>query len=222
MLFAAGFGTRMRPLTDYMPKPMIPVSGRCLIDYAIDIATGVSPENIVANLHYMPRQLAAHLTPRGVQTIVEKPDILDTGGGLRNALPLLGSGPVMTLNTDAVWTGPNPLSALLRAWDPHQMDGLLMCVPPARAVGRLGAGDFVPDNAGRLSRGPGDIYGGAQIIKTELLHEITDSVFSLNRVWDMMLTHGRLFGIHHTGQWCDVGHPEGIGLAETMLSRANV
>jgi MurNAc alpha-1-phosphate uridylyltransferase len=222
MLFAAGFGTRMGDLTRERPKPLIPVAGRPLIGHALDLARAVRPSRIIANLHYLPDMLAAYLDPRGVLLSRESPDVLDTGGGLRQALPLLGSGPVWTLNTDAVWDGPNPLDLLRAAWDPARMDALLICVPQDRAIGHKGAGDFTTDTEGRLTRGPGLVYGGAQIINPDGLADIPDRVFSLNLLWNRMLASGRLYGLEYPGRWCDVGHPGGIVLAETMLKDAHV
>ncbi|MBM1815640.1 nucleotidyltransferase family protein [Pseudosulfitobacter pseudonitzschiae] len=218
MIFAAGFGTRMRHLTQDRPKPMVPVAGRPLIDHALEMVQAIAPDRIVANLHYLPEVLETHLAGTGVQTVTETGAILETGGGLRNALPMLGAGPVFTVNPDAIWTGSNPLQALRAAWDPAQMDALLMCVPVAQAVGYAGQGDFAVGNDGWLKRGPGAVYGGVQIIKTDRLAEIAEDSFSLNVLWDMMLQDNRLFGITHMGRWCDVGHPEGIALAEAMLA----
>ncbi|QGY00163.1 nucleotidyltransferase family protein [Roseovarius faecimaris] len=217
MLFAAGFGTRMGALTADRPKPLIEVAGKPLIDHALALIEGYGATRIVANLHYKPDMLEQHLAGTGVLFSHETPDILETGGGLRAALPLLGEGPHFTMNTDAVWRGPNPLTHLARLWHPGQMDALLLCVPPAQAVGHKGGGDFVLGDAGRITRGPGLIYTGVQIIKPDLLHEIEDRVFSLNMVWDKMLSQGRLFGAEYPGHWCDVGHPGGIALAEDML-----
>ncbi len=219
MLFAAGFGTRMRHLTADRPKPMVEVAGRPLIDHALDLAEQIDPPVIVANLHYLPDALEAHLLPRGIRTVRETPDILDTGGGLRNALRLLGCGPVITMNTDAIWRGPNPLALLCAAWAPERMDALLMGVPVARALEHDGAGDFTIQPDGRLHRGPGVVYGGVQIMKTELLHEVEAQSFSLNLVWNRMLENGRLHGISYPGSWCDVGHPAGIATAESLISR---
>ena len=151
----------------------------------------------------------------------EEPEILDTGGGLRAALPLLGPDPVFALNTDAVWSGPNPLRLLAEAWDPERMDALLLCVPVARAIGRKGGGDFTVGTDGRLSRGGDAVYTGAQIIRTDGLASVPEPVFSLNLLWNAMATENRLYGLPYPGQWCDVGHPEGITLAEDML-RADV
>lgn len=217
MLFAAGFGTRMGALTADRPKPLIEVAGKPLIDHALDLIRGYGACRIVANLHYKPDMLKRHLSGSGVQLSYESPDILETGGGLRAALPLLGEGPHFTMNTDAVWRGPNPLSLLAEQWQPEAMDALLLCVPPALAVGHGGKGDFLLSDTGRIARGPGLIYSGVQIIKPDLLHSIEDRAFSLNLLWDRMLTQGRLFGAEYPGQWCDVGHPGGIALAENML-----
>jgi MurNAc alpha-1-phosphate uridylyltransferase len=218
LLFAAGFGTRMKHLTADRPKPMVEVAGRPLIDHAFDLAKAISPQKIVANLHYKPEMLQEHLHPLGVETIVEAPDILETGGGLRNALSLLGNGPIITMNTDVIWRGANPLLELLDAWDPYNMDALMMGVPPAHAMEHAGAGDFTIDTHGRLTRGAGLVYGGVQIIKTDLLAGISEQSFSLNLIWDRMLAKGTLHGLTYNGTWCDVGHPGGIVTAERLLA----
>lgn len=215
MLFAAGFGTRMGALTAARPKPLIPVAGRPLIDHALALAGGLAP--VVVNLHYRGAQIADHLADRaGIALSWERGPILDTGGGLRAALPLLGRGPVLTLNSDAVWTGPNPLAALRAAWRPG-MGALLMLAPAERATGHAGTGDFALDAQGRIARGGGLVYLGAQAIDPAALDGIPGPAFSLNRVWDRLIVEGRAFGIIHAGGWCDVGRPEGIALAEGML-----
>ncbi|OSP55356.1 nucleotidyltransferase family protein [Pseudoruegeria sp. SK021] len=216
MLFAAGFGTRMGALTADRPKPLIPVAGRPLIDHALGLAEFV-PKRVV-NAHYHYQKLKNHLAGQAVELSVETPDILETGGGLRAALPLLGPAPVFTLNTDAIWTGPNPLETLRRAWDPTQMDALLLLVPASRATGHSGPGDFAlaPDH--QITRGPGYVYSGAQILRTDSLTSIDKPAFSLNVLWDIMAQSGRLFGAVHRGGWCDVGRPEGIDMAEAMLA----
>ncbi|MCA0995335.1 nucleotidyltransferase family protein [Alloyangia pacifica] len=217
MLFAAGFGTRMGALTADRPKPLIDVAGKPLLDHALALCAHL-PTRVV-NAHYRAEQVEAHLAGTGVHVSVERPDILDTGGGLRHALPLLGQDPVFTLNTDAVWAGPNPLRLLAEAWDPARMDALLLCVPLGRAVGRKGGGDFTISGDGQLSRTGDHVYTGAQILKTELLAEISEDVFSLNLLWNRMNEAGRLHGLSYPGHWADVGHPEGITLAEEMLAR---
>lgn len=221
MLFAAGLGTRMGALTATRPKPLIPVAGKPLIDHALHLADDAGVTRIVANSHYLPDPIEAHLAPRNIPVSREEPHILETGGGLKRALPLLGESPVLTLNTDAVWTGLNPLSQLLSAWDGDRMDALLLLLPPDRATGHTGHGDFLMAADGRLVRAKGatgPVYLGAQIIRTEGLADISDEVFSLNLLWDRLIAKGRLYGLIHQGGWCDVGRPEGIALAETLLT----
>ena len=222
MLFAAGFGTRMGALTADRPKPLVQVAGKALIDHALALVGDAGISRKVANSDYRAEMLEAHLDGKDVLVSVETPDILETGGGLRQALPLLGDGPVFTLNTDAIWKGPNPLSLAMQAWDPARMDALLVCISPDMAVGHAGKGDFVLDEAGRLSRGPGWVYGGAQIIRTDVLNDIPDRAFSLNLLWDRMQGQGRLYGLRYPGRWCDVGRPEGIALAESLIGRPDV
>ncbi|WP_136636076.1 nucleotidyltransferase family protein [Pseudooceanicola onchidii] len=213
MLFAAGFGTRMGALTADRPKPLVEVAGRPLIDHALDLALPVAGP-IVVNTHYRAPQLKAHLAESPVHCLYEDP-ILETGGGLRNALPHLGTGPVFTLNSDAVWAGPNPLALLNAAWR-DDMEALLLGIPPAQAIGHVGLGDFTPGPP--VARGPGLVYSGAQIIRTDGLAEIAEDAFSLNLLWDRMLVRGTLHILPYGGQWCDVGRPEGIALAEAMLA----
>lgn len=216
MLFAAGFGTRMGALTADRPKPLVRVAGRPLIDHALDLIDAVVPGPVVANLHYRAEQLESHLAGSRVVTLREEPEILETGGGLRNALPLLGPGPVWTMNSDAVWTGPNPLALLRDHWE-EGMEALLLGIPPERAVGHSGKGDFLPGPP--VMRGPGLIYSGVQIIRTEGLADVREAAFSLNLLWDRMLARGTLHVMPYDGEWCDVGRPEGIALAEAMLAR---
>ena len=218
MLFAAGFGTRMGALTKNRPKPLIEVSGRPLIDHALDLIAPLHPLRVVANTHYHADLMAQHLRPKGVLLSHETPRILETGGGLKAALPMLGSAPVFTLNSDAIWAGPNPLRMLRDHWNPDQMDALLMCIPTERTLGHPGAGDFTRDDTGRITRGAGLVYGGAQILRTGGLHDIDASAFSLNRLWDRMLQQKRLFALIYPGRWCDVGRPEGIALAEGLIA----
>lgn len=222
MLFAAGFGKRMLPLTADLPKPLIKVAGKALIDHALALVDKMPLARKVVNLHYLPGMISRHLRHRSdLVLLTETPDILETGGGLRNALPALGPGPVYVLNTDAVWSGPNPLQVLAEHWDADRMDVLLLLVPAAQALGHTGPGDFALDPEARISRAPGQvlnwIYVGAHITCTDRLDEIPDRVFSLNRLWDRLIVTGRAFGVAYPGHWCDVGRPESIALAEAML-----
>lgn len=220
MLFAAGFGTRMGALTAHQPKPLVRVAGLPLIDHARRVAARAGVTHIVANLHYRGDQLAAHLAGSGIALAWEPDEILDTGGGLKAALPLLGTGPVLTLNTDAVWTGTNPLTRLMQAWDAERMDQLFLLLPAAQARSATGRSDFVMDEAGRVdwARGrDGYLYLGAQIIHPRLLTD-PGPAFSLHGPWTRAMAAGRAYGVLHKGDWCDVGHPDGIAGAEAMLS----
>lgn len=223
ILFAAGFGTRMGPLTKTRPKPLVKVAGRALIDHALSQTNQISDLRKVVNCHYFSDQIKAHLSNKtDISIVVEADEILETGGGLKNALPLLGDGPVFTMNTDAVWSGPNPLNALLAAWNPDKMDALLLCVPKKNAVGHKGQGDFIFNKENQISYGPGDVYTGLQIVKTDRLRDITETSFSLKLLWEKLLDDKKMFGLHFGGKWCDVGTPEGVVLAEDMLGYVSV
>jgi len=225
MVFAAGFGTRMGALTAHQPKPLIPVAGRPLLDHALDLADQAGAGPVVVNTHYLADQITRHLAGRSVTLSHEADEILETGGGLRRALPHLGAGPVMTLNSDAVWTGLNPLSQLAARWDPERMDALLLLLPVGQATGHKGTGDFLIGADGRIARAKGAaglVYLGAQILRCEGLASVDRPVFSLNILWDEMIGRGRAFGLVHQGGWCDVGRPEGIAEAEAMLEAGHV
>lgn len=222
MLFAAGKGTRMGALTTNCPKPLIRVAGRALVDHALDLADQAKASPVVVNTHYLADQIAAHLAGRPA-VLSHEEVLLETGGGLRKALPLLGGSPVMTLNSDAVWTGLNPLTQLAAHWDDGRMDALLLLAPAQNIRGHAGRGDFLMDDQGRLRRAdgqPGLVYLGAQILRTGGLAAISEQVFSLNLLWDSLIAGGRVFGLIHQGGWCDVGRPDGIVEAEALLSDA--
>ncbi|TWI33348.1 nucleotidyltransferase family protein [Paracoccus sulfuroxidans] len=218
MVFAAGRGTRMAPLTDVTPKPLIRVGGQTLLDRALDLGRQGGARRIVVNTHHLGQQIHDHLAGTEVAISDEADALLETGGGLRKALPLLGPGPVITLNPDVVWTGGNPVADLRAAWDPARMDALLMLVPLQATRGRLGGGDFTLDPDNRLIRGGDLVYGGAQIIRPDRLSEIEGEAFSLNLLWDLLIASGRAYGLVHPGLWCDVGRPDCIPLAEEMLN----
>ena len=217
MIFAAGKGTRMAPLTDVTPKPLILVGGQTLLDRALALGRQAGAGPVALNIHHLGGQIRDHIAGTDIAISDESDLLLETGGGLRKARPLLGPGPVITMNPDVIWTGPNPVSALLAAWDGARMDALLMLVPLARTHGRNGGGDFSLDGAGRLIRKGDLVYGGVQIIRPDRLAAIPDQVFSLNRLWDLMIAEGRAFGLIHGGEWCDVGRPDCIPLAEGLL-----
>lgn len=216
LFFAAGLGTRMGELTKDRPKPLIPVAGRPLIEHAFDFSEIPEVGRRIVNLHYHGDMIRQHLRDRTVTFSDESTELLETGGGLKKALPLLQDNPVLTMNTDAVWSGPNPIRQILGAWQNH-MEALLLLVPQDRAVGHLGKGDFTITPDGRLQRGPGAIYTGLQIINTDCLADIQEHKFSMNLAWDQIATRRGLYGCVYEGQWCDVGQPASIPMAETML-----
>lgn len=219
LIFAAGFGTRMGALTTARPKPLIPVAGKALIDHALGVAEAAGVARPVVNVHYLADQMKAHLRGRAVAISHEHGQILETGGGLRAALTLLGPGPVMVLNSDAIWTGANPLLQLAHAWD-DSMEALLLLLPIEGATGHGSTADFHLDGAGRISRGRGDeghVYLGASMIRPDRLATIREASFSLNQPWNAIIADGRAFGVVHQGGWCDVGIPQGIALAERLL-----
>ena len=213
LFFAAGFGTRMAPLTNTRPKPMVKVADKPLLFHALDLAPQFTR---VVNVHYLAEQIV-DAVPDDVAISDETDAILETGGGLKRALPHLSSNPVFTMNTDAVWKGPNPFDVLLSEWQ-ENMDGLLLLVPQSQAHGHTGKGDFLTDDKGRISKGPGAIYTGCQIIRTDLLGEIDATAFSMWELWNRMLQRGTLFGTKYSGHWCDVGRPDCIDIAQRMLA----
>lgn len=223
LILAAGFGTRMGALTADRPKPLIDVAGRTLLDHALDAAQGTGP--IAVNAHYRADQVTAHLHGRDVAVLHEMPEILDSGGAVKNAVQHWPQGPIATLNADNVWTGTPPISQLATAFDRARMGALLLLIPREKAVGRTEAGDFAmgPDGRLTLDKIHGDyVYTGAQILDPAPCRADPRAVFSLRDVWAGYAAQRRLFGLVHTGNWADVGHPGGITLAEDMLRGAHV
>jgi MurNAc alpha-1-phosphate uridylyltransferase len=224
MIFAAGLGTRMGALTRDRPKPLIEVAGRPLIDHALAAARAAGVARIVVNTHAHAAQMRAHLARVAPDVVVShEPELLDTGGGLKRALPLLGSVPAFTLNADMVWSGPNPLATLADAWRPGA-GALLLLVPRRAASGHAGPGDFFLGSDGAPRRRGAAataefVFAGAQIIDPAAVAAHRGDVFSLNAVWDGLIAEGRLRGVVHRGGWVDVGRPEGIALAEAELAR---
>ena len=193
---------------------MVPLRGRPLIDWTIDHLQAAGIRTLVANTHYLSETLEPHLTERGV-SISHEPDILETGGGLRAALPMLKRDVVITMNPDCAWFGENPVRALLKGWQ-AEMEALLMLVPVERAFATASAGDFSL-SSGEIERNGPYLYTGLQIIRTTRLHEIKDKAFSLNAYWDLLLASGPVHGVVYKGDWCDIGTPEGLDIAEQRM-----
>jgi len=219
MIFAAGFGTRMGALTANRPKPLLEIGGMTLLDRAIEIGRAAGMSRIVVNTHYLSEQVEAAVAGRDIAISREMPVILDTGGGLLKASSELGSQIVFTMNPDALHLGPNPLSVLHAAWKACNSGALLLLVPPERAEMRKGGGDFTIGPEGALTRGGPLIYTGVQIIDIDGLDEIPGPAFSLNVHWDNLAAEGRLRGVVYPGRWCDVGTPEALAHAGTLLEK---
>jgi len=180
---------------------MLMTTPTSILLFAAGLGTRMAP---VVNTHYFADQIERHLAGTKVSISDESDELLETGGGLKRALPLLGDGPVFTMNTDAVWRGANPIQVLKTAWQSN-MDGLLLMIPRDHAIGHTGTGDFDTAPDGRISRGSDYVYSGVQIIRTDLLASISKSVFSMWDLWTPMLETNTLFGVSYDGAWCDVG-----------------
>jgi MurNAc alpha-1-phosphate uridylyltransferase len=228
MVLAAGLGTRMRPVTDTLPKPLVRVGGRALIDHALDRVAEAGIGTAVVNVHYLADLIEAHVRPRQRPQVVisdERGELLETGGGIKRALPLLGPTPFLLLNSDSLWIdGRNAnIGRLGGAWEPARMDILLLVAAGAESLGYEGRGDFFMDAEGRLERrGERDraplVYAGVAILKPQLFDDTPDGAFSLNRLFDRAIVAGRLFGLPLDGQWLHVGTPDAIAAAEERLA----
>jgi N-acetyl-alpha-D-muramate 1-phosphate uridylyltransferase len=229
MVMAAGKGTRMRPLTATRPKPLIEVAGTTLLDHVLDHLRAAGVGRVVVNVHYFADALEAHLKSRAgdLEVVVsdERDHLLETGGGLMKAKPLLRDDPFLCVNTDNIWVdGPvDGIRLLASHWDDDRMDALMLLVPLARANNHLGRGDFHMDPWGRLSRRkPGRVapyvWTGIQMLSQRLLRDPPGEAFSTNIFWDRAIAEGRCFGVVHQGLWFDVGTPSAIQKTETMLA----
>lgn len=230
MVFAAGLGTRMRPITDTIPKPLVRVAGNALIDHMLDRIADAGVETAIVNVHYHADQIEAHLAARRAPKIIisdERTKLLDQGGGIRKALPLLGDAPFLLCNTDAFWVeGPKPnLPRFAAGWDPEQMDILLLVAATSSSVGVDWPGDFTMDALGRLKRREERrvapfVYTGVGIIKPDLFKGRTDDVFRLAPYFHEAAAAGRLFGKRLDGLWFHVGTPQAIEEAERTVARS--
>lgn len=228
MVLAAGLGTRMRPLTNDCPKPLIPVRGRKLIDRVIAPLKAAGVQRIVVNVHYLPEQIEAYLKGlAGFEVIVsdERGEVLETGGGLAKARQHLGDDPVFVLNTDAFWfpETPNPLLALANAFDPAQEDERLLLADTGRALGFDGLGDFFMETDGRLKR-RGETasapwaYAGVRIMKPQVYDDRPVERFSAVKVWDELIPKGRARGLALDSFWLHVGDPQALKDAEMWVA----
>lgn len=228
MLMAAGLGKRMRPLTATRPKPLVKVAGKPLMDHALERLEAGGIRKVVVNVHYLADTIEAHLRARRGDTEFlisnERDRLLETGGGLVKARPLLGEKPFICANSDNLWIdGPQEtLGAMQAVWDPGRMDALLLLVPLARATCHEGPGDFHMDACGRLTRRKAGhvapfVFTGVQIMSPALLTDPPSDAFSTNIFWNRAIGAGRLYGMSHQGLWFDVGTPRAIPIVEAIL-----
>ena len=231
MIMAAGLGNRMRPLTDTRPKPLVEVAGKAMIDHCFEKLVEAEITRAVVNVHYMADMLEAHLAalsyPIAIRISDERARLMETGGGLVQAEPLIPEDDFFCINSDNLWTdGPtNSLQQLAEAWDDDRMDALLLLVPRITAHNYKGSGDFHLDEEKRISRKREGqkapmIYSGIQLLSKRLLRDPPAGPFSTNILWERAIGEGRLFGAIHRGEWFEVGSPEAIAPTEAALADA--
>ena len=229
MIMAAGLGKRMRPLTETRPKPLVEVAGKAMIDHCFEKLVEAGIGKAVVNVHYLADMMEAHLAalpyPVDIQVSDERTRLLETGGGLVQAEPLIEEDVFFCINSDNLWTdGPtNSLLQLAEGWDADRMDALLLLIPREAAHNYNGDGDFYLDDEKRISRKLPDqkaplIYSGIQLISKRLLRDAPAGPFSTNIFWERAIGEGRLFGAVHDGQWFEVGSPQAIAPTEAALA----
>ncbi len=227
MVLAAGLGTRMRPLTDDRPKALVEVAGRPLIDHVLDRLAEAGVDRAVVNVHWFADRLESHLAPRACPAVVisdERAELLETGGGLKKAAPLLGAAPVFVANIDSVWTDRgDALADLARLWDPARMDAALLLARRDGAIGFEGDGDFFLADDGRLTfrdDAPSApfAYMGVHITRPDYASDGPPGPFSLSPLWRKSAAAGRLYGCVLDGDWMHVGDPEARAQAEARLA----
>jgi MurNAc alpha-1-phosphate uridylyltransferase len=228
IVLAAGLGTRMRPYNGHIPKPLVEIGGKSLIDYSLDRLADAGVERAVVNVHHLADALERHLAPRQRPQIVisdERGALLGTGGGIAKALPQLGDGPFFLVNSDTVWLdGVKPnFMRLAEAFDPAAMDALLLLAPTTSSIGYTGRGDFAMLPDGRLRRRREHevvpfVYAGAAILSPVLFANVPAGAFPLTLLFDRAVANGRLFGLRLEGVWMHVGTPEAVAAAEAALA----
>jgi MurNAc alpha-1-phosphate uridylyltransferase len=229
MVLAAGLGTRMRPLTADRPKPLVKVAGKAMIDHCLDKLAEAGVARAVVNTHYLPDLLIDHLAHRAKPAVAisdERDLLLETGGGMIKALPLIGADPFFCLNSDNLWLdGPEDVfHQLSGAWNAERMDALLLLVPHARALNYKGKGDFHLDALGRITRRRSGrvapfIYSGVQLVSHRLLRDAPEGPFGTMVLWERAIAQRRLYGVSLLGHWFEVGSPQAIAPTEAALTR---
>lgn len=228
IVLAAGLGTRMRPYNGHIPKPLVEIGGKSLIDYSLDRLADAGVESVVVNVHHLADILERHLAPRQRPHIVisdERGELLGTGGGIAKALPKLGDTPFFLVNSDTVWLdGVRPnFTRMAEAFDPQTMDALLLLAPTTSSIGYAGRGDFAMRPDGRLRRRRENevvpfVYAGAAVLSPTLFADAPKAPFSLTVLFDRAGETGRLFGLRLEGVWMHVGTPEAVAAAEAALA----
>jgi len=227
MVLAAGLGLRMRPITETIPKPLVPVAGRTMLDRALDHLDRAGIAHKVVNAHWLPEKIAAHVAQRADITLSPEAELLETGGGVAQALPLLGPGPFYVVNSDIIWTDGGAETALHRLadlWDDQRMDALLLMQRTTTALGYDGHGDFflsadgIPSRRGSRPVAP-LLFSGVQILSPRLFRDAPSGKFSLNLLYDRALEENRLFGLVHDGHWYHVGTPQALPEVEQALAQ---
>jgi MurNAc alpha-1-phosphate uridylyltransferase len=224
MVLAAGLGLRMRPLTDRMPKPLVPVAGRPLLDHVLDKLAEAGVREAVVNVHYLPDQIIDHVAPRDAPRVIisdERDVVLGTGGGVVKALPLLGDAPFFHVNADTMWIDGvrSNLARLAEAFDPERMDILLLMSPTTSSIGYHGAGDYAMAADGTLRKRKEHqvvpfVYAGVAIMSPAMFADAPQGAFSLTRTFDRAEEQQRLYGLRMDGVWMHVGTPDAIAAAE--------
>jgi N-acetyl-alpha-D-muramate 1-phosphate uridylyltransferase len=229
MVLAAGLGKRMRPITDAIPKPLVKIAGKTLLDRSLDALDEAGVQTAVVNVHHFPDQIMRHVALRKAPKVVisdESAGLLDSAGGIVKALPELGREPFYILNADTFWidSGRSNLERLALAWDPAEMDILIMLAEMESATGHGGGTDFLLAASGRLARSKGLpeglIYAGAAIVEPRIFAGASAAPHSLNLYFDRAIAEGRLYGMIMEGHWITVGTPDAIPLAELAVARA--
>ena len=228
IVLAAGLGTRMRPYNGHIPKPLVEIGGKSLIDYSLDRLADAGVESVVVNVHHLADILERHLAPRQRPQIVisdERGELLGTGGGIAKALPQLGDAPFFLVNSDTVWLdGVKPnFRRMADAFDPQTMDALLLLAPTANSIGYTGRGDFAMLPDGRLRRRRENevvpfVYAGAAVLSPAMFADAPKGAFSLTLLFDRAVERARLYGLRLEGVWMHVGTPEAVAAAEAALA----
>lgn len=234
MVLAAGLGTRMRPITDTIPKPLVKIGGKPMMDYVLDLLLEAGVRTVAVNVHHHAEQMEAYLATREeleIRISDERDRLMDSGGGLAKGLKQLASSPAFVMNADLFWIGepsdePSNLRRLAAMFDPRSMDIVMLCADPQRTTGHNGKNDFSLADDGRLTRyKAGDtnpvVYAGAMVMTPGFLSDAPSEPFNLNIYFDRAIAAGRLYGLKLDAEWLTVGTPEAIGAAEATIRRVS-